>query len=260
MGRGSVRQNKNKFQLIREDLGLSREKAAELLETVSPERIEKIESGKCAPYPEEVLAFARKYKRPSLCNYYCSQCCPIGKAYVPEVEMKELSAIVLEMLASLNAVDKRKDRLIEITADGNSVRNSADLYPHRRYHFRKIHRSRFALNGRIRRHDDLLHAAVFEPLQKLADTDIVGSHVIERRNDAVQHMVHAVVFPGALHGDNILWLRHDADETVVTLLILADGADVTVRQVLAYGAQVDGPPRLKQGVGKFLRLILRLGQ
>ena len=34
MGRGSVRQNKNKFQLIREDLGLSREKAAELLETV----------------------------------------------------------------------------------------------------------------------------------------------------------------------------------------------------------------------------------
>ena len=79
MGRGSVRQNKNKFQLIREDLGLSREKAAELLETVSPERIEKIESGKCAPYPEEVLAFARKYKRPSLCNYYCSQCCPIGR-------------------------------------------------------------------------------------------------------------------------------------------------------------------------------------
>lgn len=76
------------------------------------------ESGKCAPYPEEVLVFARKYKRPSLCNYYCSQCCPIGKAYVPEVEMKELSAIVLEMLASLNAVDKRKDRLIEITADG----------------------------------------------------------------------------------------------------------------------------------------------
>ena len=68
MGRASVRQNKNKFQLIREELGLSREKAAELLETISPERIEKIESGKCEPYPEEVLAMARKYKRPSLCN------------------------------------------------------------------------------------------------------------------------------------------------------------------------------------------------
>lgn len=119
MGRASVRQNKNRFQQLREELGLSREKAAELLGSVSPERIEKIESGKCAPYPEEVLTMARKYQRPSLCNYYCAKCCPIGREYVPEVEMKELSAIVLEMLASLNAVDKRKDRLIEITADGN---------------------------------------------------------------------------------------------------------------------------------------------
>ena len=33
-------------------------------------------------------------------------------------EMKELSAIVLEMLASLNCVNLEKDRLIEITADG----------------------------------------------------------------------------------------------------------------------------------------------
>ena len=32
--------------------------------------------------------------------------------------MKELSAIVLEMLASLNSVHKQKDRLIEIAADG----------------------------------------------------------------------------------------------------------------------------------------------
>ena len=32
--------------------------------------------------------------------------------------MRELSAIVLEMLASLNAMDRKKERLIEITADG----------------------------------------------------------------------------------------------------------------------------------------------
>ena len=37
---------------------------------------------------------------------------------VPEIEMKELSAIVLEMLASLNCVNREKERLIEITADG----------------------------------------------------------------------------------------------------------------------------------------------
>ena len=118
MGRASVKQNKNKYQLAREELGLSREKASELLVTVTPERIEKIESEKSRPYPDEVLTMAQKYRRPGLCNYYCSNQCPIGQEYVPEVEIKELSAIVLEMLASLNSVDKRKERLIEITADG----------------------------------------------------------------------------------------------------------------------------------------------
>ena len=72
MGRASVKQNKNKYQLAREELGLSREKASELLETVTPERIEKIESEKCRPYPDEVLTMAQKYRRPGLCNYYCS--------------------------------------------------------------------------------------------------------------------------------------------------------------------------------------------
>jgi len=118
MARASTKENKNKYQLIREELGLSREKASEVLGTIPPERIVKIESDKYTPYPDEVLTMSEKYKRPSLCNYYCSRQCPIGQEYVPEVEIKELSSIVLEMLASLNSVDKRKDRLIEITADG----------------------------------------------------------------------------------------------------------------------------------------------
>ena len=65
----------------------------------------------------EVLAMAEKYRQPNLCNYYCANQCPIGQEYVPEIKIKDLSQIVLEMLASLNAMNKRKDRLIEITAD-----------------------------------------------------------------------------------------------------------------------------------------------
>ena len=119
MGRASTKENKNKYQLIREELGLSREKAGELLEIISPERLEKIENERTYPHPDEVLLMSQKYKKPSLCNYYCSNQCPIGQQYVPEVQVKELSSIVLEMLASLNAVHKQKDRLIEIAADGN---------------------------------------------------------------------------------------------------------------------------------------------
>ena len=46
MGRASIKENKNVYQLKREELGLSREKASELLECVPPERIEKIDSEK----------------------------------------------------------------------------------------------------------------------------------------------------------------------------------------------------------------------
>ena len=118
MGRASTKENKNRYHLAREELGLSREKASELLEVIPPERIERIENEKSCPHPDEVLVMSQKYKKPSLCNYYCSNECPIGKAYVPEVQVKELSAIVIEMLASLNKVNRTKDRLIEIAADG----------------------------------------------------------------------------------------------------------------------------------------------
>ena len=118
MGRASTKENKNKYQLIREELGLSREKAGELLEIISPERLEKIENERCDPHPDEVLRMSQKYRKPSLCNHYCSNQCPIGQQYVPEIKVKDLSQLILEMLASLNSMQKEKDRLIEITVDG----------------------------------------------------------------------------------------------------------------------------------------------
>ena len=118
MGRVSTKENKNIYQTTREALHLTRETAGELLETIPPERIEKIENERSLPHPDEVLTMADKYKQPGLCNYYCANQCPIGQEYVPEVKIKDLSQIVLEMLASLNSMNRRKERLIEITADG----------------------------------------------------------------------------------------------------------------------------------------------
>lgn len=118
MGKRSTKENKNIYQLYREEAELTREKASEQMEYISADRIEKIESEKSYPHPDEILVMADCYKKPNLCNYYCSHECPIGKEFVPEVRLKDLSQIVLEMLASLNAIDKDKNRLIEITADG----------------------------------------------------------------------------------------------------------------------------------------------
>lgn len=118
MGRKSIKENKNIYQLSRENAGLTREAAAELLEFISSDRIEKIEYEKSYPHPDEILAMADCYKNPSLCNYYCSHECPIGKEYVPEVTAKDLSLITLEMLSTLNALSKESNRMIDIAADG----------------------------------------------------------------------------------------------------------------------------------------------
>lgn len=118
MGRKSTKENKNIYQLSREEAGFTREAASENLKFISADRIEKIESEKSLPHPDEILAMADCYKNPSLCNYYCSHECPIGQEYVPEVKLKDLSQITLETLASLNALEKEKSRLIEITVDG----------------------------------------------------------------------------------------------------------------------------------------------
>lgn len=118
MARASTKVNKNIYQVTREELKLTREQASGVMEAMTPDRIEKIESEKCVPHPEDVLMMANGYKAPNLCNHYCATQCPIGQQYVPEIKIKDLSQIVLEMLASLNSMNKKKDRLIEITADG----------------------------------------------------------------------------------------------------------------------------------------------
>ena len=118
MGKKSIKENKNVYQLAREAMDYTRDKAAEEMGYVSADRIEKIESEKTIPHPDEILAMASAYKSPELCNYYCTHECPIGQKNMPVLEVKGLSQIVLEMLAGLNAVNKEKERLIEITVDG----------------------------------------------------------------------------------------------------------------------------------------------
>lgn len=130
MARVSTKENKTIYQLTRESLKLTREDASQLLETMSPERIEKIENERSMPHPDEVLLMSDKYKQPGLCNHYCANQCPIGRQYVPEVKIKELSQIVLEMMASLNSMNKQKERLIEITADGKITEDELEDFIH----------------------------------------------------------------------------------------------------------------------------------
>lgn len=118
MGRKSTKENKSIYQITREELGWTREKAADMMPGFSPERLEKIENDRVQIRPEDVRMMAEAYKAPGLCNYYCSQECLIGRGRTPRVESKELVQIVVETLNGINRLNQYKDRLLEIAEDG----------------------------------------------------------------------------------------------------------------------------------------------
>ena len=110
------------YKSIRKEHDMTRDEvcdvAVDLGRHMQPERLERIENGKLDIHPEEVMLLSEIYGEPTLCNHYCSKDCPIGQKYVPEIKVKDLTQIVLEMLSSLNSMKKSQERLIEITADG----------------------------------------------------------------------------------------------------------------------------------------------
>ena len=117
MGKRSVKSNKNIYQLSREAKELSREAASAEMIYLSPDRIEKIESGRTAPHPDEVLAMERCYHNPELSNYFCTHECPIGMKYEPEAQLRALPHAAMELLAALGELEGEKGRLIAIAAD-----------------------------------------------------------------------------------------------------------------------------------------------
>ncbi|MDD3402917.1 MAG: helix-turn-helix transcriptional regulator [Hespellia sp.] len=117
MGQKSTRKNKNIYFTNREASGLTRDAAAENLH-ISRSRLEKIEYDTSLPTPEEVIAMSQAYHNLSLCNYYCSHDCALGRERVPEVKEKNLTQITIEVLATLNELTCNKDRFINIVSDG----------------------------------------------------------------------------------------------------------------------------------------------
>lgn len=97
---------------------ISREKASELMEDVSPAAIEKIETGKRKPTPYEVVQLSKCYHAPELCNYFCRNSCDIGKElHIQEVSSKHLSQITVKILSALNTMQDHQKKLLEITED-----------------------------------------------------------------------------------------------------------------------------------------------
>ena len=140
MGRRSSKDESEKsvYQKAREALDLTRDLASDLMVSVSPAQIEKIESGKQLPQAYDILQMAAAYKRPELCNYFCTHECEIGKKSVPEIQLNELPSIILETIASLNDTMPLTNRLIEITRDGKISNNEIPDFVKIKYYLDKV--------------------------------------------------------------------------------------------------------------------------
>jgi hypothetical protein len=119
MGKKSVKENKNIYFQAREAAQLTRTEASERMPGYSESKIERMENERSTIHPEDIVAMAEAYKRPDLCNYYCAKDCSIGQATVPEIQVNSLPEIVLGLLSTLNAFEARKNRLIDISVDGD---------------------------------------------------------------------------------------------------------------------------------------------
>ena len=118
MSNSTNEEYKNIYLKCRKDLGYTRSEACDYFNTISVDRLERIENGRMVPTPRDISEMAKGYKAPFLCNYYCTHDCELGKDFVEEIKIKDLSQIVLETLALLNNISEKRNRLIEITVDG----------------------------------------------------------------------------------------------------------------------------------------------
>lgn len=120
-------ETKTTFQEVRDELGLSRLEAANLIAEVDngkygyldENKLVKIEHGTVKVQPDDVVALSKAYNRPELRNYYCCHQCSIGKLDAPEVDgANNVHKTLVEMSVSLESINAKKMRLMEILADG----------------------------------------------------------------------------------------------------------------------------------------------
>jgi hypothetical protein len=107
----------SRYKLIRNKKKWSREDAAERLNGMSADRLERIENWKIEPDSSEVVLMEEVYEDPLMWNYYCTTRCAIRKKHIAVIHEKELSQITLEVLSALNTIHQSQQRLIQITVD-----------------------------------------------------------------------------------------------------------------------------------------------
>ena len=77
----------------------------------------KIENGQKCPNPEDIVSMAKVYDAPELCNYYCTNECPID-CDSQTLIYDDLDKISVRLMSALHFLDNANDRIYAILEDG----------------------------------------------------------------------------------------------------------------------------------------------
>lgn len=111
-----MQQYRNIYQLARESAGYTQEKSAEIL-GISVESLRAYECDKRIPPDKAVIKMIEIYDTQYLAYQHLKKA-ELGNIYIPEIKIMDLPSAILKLLNSVNCFLKRKDELIEISADG----------------------------------------------------------------------------------------------------------------------------------------------
>ena len=76
-----------------------------------------IESGDKNPSPDDVVSMSKAYDAPELCNYYCTNQCPIG-AGKPTLMYEDLSEIAVRLMSAMHFLTESRDTIYRVFEDG----------------------------------------------------------------------------------------------------------------------------------------------
>ena len=106
---------------------LSREEAAHRL-YVGSRTLADYELARTIAPPDVVMKMAEVYQEPELTADYCKKICPIGQVVAHCVERSEFAVTVLRVLKEFADVERLKEKLVCIAADGELHRHEVDEF------------------------------------------------------------------------------------------------------------------------------------
>lgn len=84
---------------------------------ISRNRIVRIEAGTDMPTPDEARLIAMACNKPEIQQYYCRECCPLGRN-MPKITDESLDRLTIRAMNSMGKVEAAKELLLSVMADG----------------------------------------------------------------------------------------------------------------------------------------------